>query len=181
MTIKYAILGFLSWQPATGYDLKKLFEDSGTFHWSGNNNQIYKALVELHNDALVTLEVQQQEDRPPRKIYTITEKGRAALKRWVLSEPELPQIRNTFLVQLAWADQLTSAELDELAARYEEEVHTQLRMFRLQKQRNKVSPQRTPREEFLWSMIADNWISLYENELNWIRRLRHELTAYPES
>jgi hypothetical protein len=33
MSIKYAILGFLSWQPYTGYELKKLFAESDTLSW----------------------------------------------------------------------------------------------------------------------------------------------------
>ena len=172
MSIKYAILGFLSWSSLTGYDLKKLFEESAAFHWSGNNNQIYKALVELHDEGLVTLEIQQQTDHPPRKIYTITEGGQEALRQWVLSPPELPQVRKPFLAQLAWADQLSGAELDGLLAQYEEEIHIELLMFRENKQRNKVSPQRTPREAYLWDMVMDNWITFYENELNWIRTVR---------
>ena len=175
MSIKHAILGFLSWTPLTGYELKKLFAESTTMHWSGNNNQIYKALVELHREELVTLEVQHQDDHPSRKIYTITEKGRSELRQWVLSTPEPPQIRNSFLVQLAWADQLEADELDALLAQYEEEVTVQLAMAGEQKQRNRNSPQRTPREAYLWQMIAENQISFYESELNWVRAVRREL------
>ena len=40
MTIKYAMLGFLSWRPLAGYDIKKLMVDSPVLYWSGNNNQI---------------------------------------------------------------------------------------------------------------------------------------------
>jgi DNA-binding PadR family transcriptional regulator len=175
MSIQYAILGFLSWSSMTGYELKKRFAESTTLHWSGNNNQIYKALVELHKDDLVTLEVQHQDSHPPRKIYTITEKGQAALRQWVLSEPTPPQLRNSFLVQLAWADQLNAAELDTLLARYEEEVAVQLAMAREQQQRKQHSPQRTPREAYLWQMIAENPIRFYESDLNWVRELRRDL------
>jgi PadR family transcriptional regulator AphA len=180
MSIKYAILGFLSWTPQTGYDLKKLFEESATFHWSGNNNQIYKALVELHNEGLVTLQVQQQVDRPPRKIYSISEQGLSALREWVLSEPELPQVKHSFLVRLAWADQLTPTELDKLIEQYGQEVEVQLLMFREHKQRNQHAPQRTPREIYLWEMILQRWISLYENELEWIQALRDGLSKMPK-
>ena len=172
MSIQYAILGFLSWQSLTGYDLKKLFGESATLHWSGNSNQIYKALVELHQDDLVTLEVEYPSDHRPRKVYSITEKGKTALRRWVLSTPELPQLKHTLLVQLAWADQLTPAELDSLLAKYEAEVDTHLAMFREQAKRGNHTPNRTPRETYLWHMIADNWIGFYEHELQWVRQLR---------
>lgn len=177
MAIKDAMLGFLSWMPLTGYDLKKRFEDSAVFHWSGNNNQIYKALVELHNEGLVTLEVQQQPDAPPRKIYTITDAGRAALRDAVLSDPEVPQIRHEFLVQLAWADQLGDDELQDLLRRYADEIETEIRMFQERKARKKGSPARTPREAFLWEMLLDNRIGFYENELRWIDTVRAGLDA----
>jgi len=175
MSIKHAILGFLSWTPLTGYDLKKLFADSLTLHWSGNSNQIYRALVELHEEGFVSLEVQYQDNHPPRKIYTITDQGLAELRRWVLSAPELPQLRHSFLVQLAWADQLSTEELDALLEKYEEEVTVQGLMLREMRQRNESSPQRTPRETLLWDAITQNWISFYEHELNWVRQLRQEL------
>ena len=42
-------------------------------YWSGNNNQIYKTLVQLHADGLVESEVQQQENYPTRKEYRLTD------------------------------------------------------------------------------------------------------------
>lgn len=174
MSIKYAILGFLSWRAFTGYELKKLFAESATLCWSGNSNQIYKTLVELHKEDLVSLEIQPQEAHPSRKVYTTTEKGLAELKSWVLSTPEPPLQKNAFLIQLAWADQLDSEEVDALLETYEDKLHTQLFMFRTRDQR-KASPQRTPRETYLWNMISENWISFYENELHWVRKVREEL------
>ena len=175
MTIKYAILGFLSWRPLTGYDLKKMFLDATFIYWSGNNNQIYRTLVQLHKEGLVTSEVEHQERGPSRKIYTITEKGSAELRRWVLSAPEVPQLRNSFLIQLAWADQLEPEELDTLLENYEHEVQMQALMYQEQKRRNLINPARTERESYLWGMISDNWIMFYETELAWVQKLRDGL------
>ena len=175
MSIKYAILGFLSWRSLSGYDLKKMFGDSMFLHWSGNNNQIYRSLTQLHKEKMVTSEFQQQESGPARKIYTITEAGRADLRNWVLSSPELPQLRNSFLVQLAWADQLEPDELDSLLERYEHEIRMQALMCREQKRRNLLNPARTQRETYLWNMISDNWILFYETELTWVQKLREEV------
>lgn len=174
MSIKYAILGFLSWKPFTGYELKKLFAESDTLDWSGNSNQIYKTLVELHQDDLVSLQIQPQENHPPRKVYTITGKGLAELKSWLLSTPQPPVQKNPFLLQLAWADLLEAEELESLLQTYEEKVQTQLLMFQVREERKPV-PDRTPRETSLWKLISQNWISFYENELRWIRQVREEL------
>lgn len=175
MSIKYAILGFLSWKPMTGYDLKKMFTELTFIHWSANNNQIYRSLMELHKEGFVNKEVQHQENYPSRKIYTITEKGSLELKNWVMSNPELPQFKNTFLIKLAWSDQLTTKELDEILNKYEQDVNMQLLMQREQKRRNEISPTRNRREGFVWDMIRDNEIFFYENELRWVQKFRKEL------
>ncbi len=185
MSIEYAILGLLNLRPLTGYDIKKMFAGSAVIYWSGNNNQIYTTLVKLHKNELVTLEVELHADSPSRKIYSITAKGQAELKKWLLSEPELPQLKNSFLIQLAWADQLDPDELDALLEKYEAEILMQLSMLQVQAKQKNISPSgipraayinhalaRTPREVMLWNMIQENWISFYQNELNWVRNLR---------
>ena len=68
MDLRSAILGLLSWQPASGYDLKRIISDSDIFYWSGNNNQIYKSLLELLKEGLVTYQVQLQDSLPAKKI-----------------------------------------------------------------------------------------------------------------
>lgn len=176
MSIDYAILGLLSWKPFSGYDLKKIIAESEVYYWSGNNNQIYKSLVALHSEQLVSQEVQYQASLPAKKLYTITDKGRAALRDWVRSIPALPEIHNTFLVQLAWADALSGDELDALLAIYEEELAVQLRM---QDARAGLgapeAPNRTPRERYLWEQITKHQASSYPREMEWVRSLRNDL------
>jgi DNA-binding PadR family transcriptional regulator len=175
MSIKYAILGLLSWKPSTGYELKKVFEESSTMYWSGNNNQIYKALVQLLDEGLVTNEVQHNEGSPSKKIYTITTEGLDELREWVLSNPEAPEFKKTFLIQLAWAGQLNNAELNGLLSRYENEVKMQLLLQQEKERRGIDSPGRNRREEFIWSKISENLISSYKNELDWVQGVRKEL------
>jgi PadR family transcriptional regulator, regulatory protein AphA len=188
MSIEFAILGLLSWRSLSGYDIKKMFEGSTALYWSGNNNQIYTSLVKLHKNGLVSREIEVQEDSPLRKVYSITPQGEGDLRKWLLTEPEPPQLKNTFLIQLAWADRLTPAELDALLGRYEDEMFMQLAMLQTQARQKNISPAGTPRDAYinvalarttreacLWGAIQENWISFYENELNWVRGLRSQL------
>ena len=175
MSIKYAILGLLSWRPSTGYELKKVFEESSVMYWSGNNNQIYKTLVQLLDEGLATSELLHREGAPSKKIYTITVDGQAELKEWVLSQPEPPDFKKTFLIQLAWADQLSREELNGLLSRYENELKMQLLIQQEKTRRGVESPRRSPRETYLWEMISDNLISSLKNELEWIKKVRNEL------
>ncbi|MBA3075528.1 MAG: PadR family transcriptional regulator, partial [Anaerolineae bacterium] len=72
MDLQSTILGLLSWKPFSGYDLKGIISESDLFYWSGNNNQIYKILLELQQAGLVTFEVHEQESLPAKKIYSVT-------------------------------------------------------------------------------------------------------------
>ena len=175
MDIQYAILGLLSWQSLSGYDLKKMIAESDVFYWSGNNNQIYKNLIALHQAGLVTQEVLVQESLPAKKIYTLTEAGRKQLQLQLLSEPELPEVRNHFLIQLAWADTLAPEKLDELLGKYEAEIDLQLRMRRELANLPRSTPKRTARESYLWRMILENITKVYQHELDWIRQMRQDL------
>ena len=175
MTIQYAILGLLSWKSFSGYELKKLFSNSSLFYWSGNNNQIYVTLLNLNKEKLVTQKIQQQENLPAKKIYSITKKGLTELKKWTLANPELPEIRNAFLIQLAGAHFLSHEELLDLISRYEEELYLALLMEREKAKRDTDHPNRTKRETFLWSMINKNFESFYENEIKWLTLVKKGL------
>jgi DNA-binding PadR family transcriptional regulator len=178
MSINYAILGILSYKSLTGYDLKKIIQNSPFMYWSGNNNQIYKSLLELLDEGFVTSEVHHQESSPSKKIYTITNEGLAELKEWVISTPEPTEFKKTFLIQLAWADLLSTDELETILSGYENQVKMQLLLQRENMRRGKFSPNRTAREMNLWNLIHDNLISSYENELNWIQKVRRELCSH---
>jgi len=177
MSIDYAILGILSSKSLTGYDLKKIIQESPFMYWSGNNNQIYRSLVKLHDSGFVTNEVHHQESSPSKKIYTITKEGIAELKAWVLSSPEPPEFKKMFLIQLAWSDQLNSEELNKLLTEYENEIRMQILLQKEKRCRGIYSPDRTSREKYLWDMIYGNILSSYKNELNWIQKLRNKLIS----
>lgn len=176
MTIEYAILGLLSWKPLTGYDVKRVMQDTPFLYWSGNNNQIYKALVKLVDNGFATSEVQYQENSPNKKIYFITETGREELTKWVsCTEPEIPEFKKTFLIQLSWAGLMKSEEIEELLSKYEKTVTQQLALHREEKCREKNFPNRTPQEHLVWEMIYDNFCIMCETELAWIQDFRKKL------
>lgn len=178
MSINYAILGLLSYKPLTGYDLKKIMQDSPFMYWSGNNNQIYKALLELHNEGYVTNEIFHQDGSPSKKVYTITDAGLAKLKRWTLSLPEAPEARNTFLVQLAWTAQLNNNEIDLLLTKYEQEVKGRLAIVQAKMKTGCFSPNRTPRETVIWELLYDNVLNAYKSELEWVNKVRQALEPF---
>jgi DNA-binding PadR family transcriptional regulator len=101
MSLEYAILGFLNYAPLTGYELKKAFDASVRHFWPANQSQIYRTLARMAERGWVEMEVVPQEDRPPRKVYHITEAGREALLRWLSTPPALTEPRIPWLIHIA--------------------------------------------------------------------------------
>ncbi|OGO34248.1 MAG: hypothetical protein A2W35_11995 [Chloroflexi bacterium RBG_16_57_11] len=175
MDLRDTILGLLSWRPASGYDLKRIISNSEVFYWSGNNNQIYKSLIELQNEGLVTHQVHIQESLPAKKVYSITEKGLAVLHQSLLRAPEIPELRKGFLIQLAWAEILPDGEILALLEKYEQEIAGRLRMYQAQTARPGRSPDRSPREKYLWKRISENLSATTRTELEWVRQTQQDV------
>lgn len=175
MDLHATILGFLSWKPLSGYDLKKMLSTSDIFYWSGNNNQVYKSLLELQKYGLVTYHVQPQESLPAKKVYSITENGLAELQKYLLEMPEVPELHKNFLIQLAWCDALSDGELIELLERYESEVEQRMKVHQGQAEATGGWPKRSKRELYLWGRIHHNLVDSYQTELVWTRQTLRDL------
>ncbi|HHX77052.1 MAG TPA: DUF4180 domain-containing protein [Firmicutes bacterium] len=176
MTIREAILAILSGGPYSGYDIKKIIKDSPFMPWKGNNNQVYKNLVALTRDGLLTKKTVHQDSAPAKIIYELNESGRDELKRWLISDAEVPEFKNFFLTRLACDDVLSRQELVEIINRYEEKVNNEIiRQKKLIRQRGHLFSA-SLKNQFLTEMIGENILSFYEKELSWIRKLKLHLT-----
>lgn len=114
MSLKHAILGFLSYEPSSGYDLKKAFDRSVQHFWPANQSQIYRTLARMLDEGLVTQEVVEREDRLDLKVYHITAAGHQALHDWLATPLPGADYREPFLIQLFFGGQLSDEELDQV-------------------------------------------------------------------
>jgi DNA-binding PadR family transcriptional regulator len=169
MSLEYAILGFLNYQPYTGYDLKKIFDTSVRHFWQADQSQIYRTLSRLTEHGYVEMEKVPQEDRPDRKVYHITQAGRAELFRWLSSPPPLDGPRSSPLVQVFFAGQLSDKEvLDKF-----EGFASIMRMVLAQYEQipNMIGPYQreinSPRENFFWMLTLENGIYNMRANLEW--------------
>lgn len=131
MSLKHALLGFLTICPATGYELKGIFENSVQHFWNADLSQIYRTLDEIKTEGLATVRVEPQEGKPPRHIYSLSEKGREEFLRW-LREPvkDLPVIRNHFLLKIFFGAFLQKEEVIEHLKRYQSVLQERLAKYR---------------------------------------------------
>ena len=169
MSLDHAILGFLNYHPYTGYDLKKIFDTSVRHFWPADQSQIYRTLTRLTEQSYVEMEKVPQDDRPDRKVYSITEAGRAELIRWLAAAPPLEGPRSASLVQVFFAGQLSD---DEVIAKFES-VAAILRevLDQYHKIPEQIVPYQqeinSPREYFFWMLTLDNGIRNMRANLEW--------------
>lgn len=123
--LKYGLLGFLTYQPMTGYDLKQQMDESTDYFWNAKQSQIYTTLKAMEQEGLIRSQIEPQPDRPDRRVYMITDAGLAALDDW-LRRPitTLPPQRQPHLLKLFFSARVErEVVLTEL--RLQRELHRQ--------------------------------------------------------
>jgi len=128
LSLRYGILGMLSKWEATGYDIKKEFDEVMSVFWHSHLSQIYPELNKLEEKEWVKSRIVKQTDKPDKKVYSITENGKEALVRWLMKPPEAPKVKDPFLMQTFFKDNVPVNE-----AIFHLQVHVKQREERLDK------------------------------------------------
>jgi DNA-binding PadR family transcriptional regulator len=107
-----AVLGLLCENPLYGYTIEKVIDERGMRYWTDIGfSSIYYVLKRLESRQLITSSCEQQEDKPSRKVYTITEAGRNLMKtkvRSLLTQPR--RIASPFDLGIVYNRLLTREE-----------------------------------------------------------------------
>ena len=111
VSIRHLILGLLTQQPMSGYDIRRFLKSLSWLIESPSFGTIYPTLRALREDDLVTVEVISRQDKPPRKIYTITEAGKQALQEWIAQPPPSSTGTRAFIMHLILAGSSARAGL----------------------------------------------------------------------
>jgi len=104
MSLDYVILGWLSTGPGSGYDLVRTMDFGVNWFWSAPHSQIYPKLRDLEERGLVESQATVVGERLEKRIYSITEAGRAAVDAWTLKPPVYPPNRDVERVKLIFGD-----------------------------------------------------------------------------
>ena len=116
----------LSFEPATGYDLKQRFEQVYAHFYATGFGSIYPALAKLAQEGFLEYTSTPGPGPKPRKHYSITDKGRRALRVRLAAVEPIHRVHSDFLVLMLMADHLTPERVDELIDQRLEEIQHQL-------------------------------------------------------
>ena len=127
MDVRTICLGILTRGDATGYEIKKLFDDDGYQHFvEASFGSIYPALNRMTEDGLVSVRSESQEKRPDRKVYSITPKGREAFIATLMKPLPEDRHRSPFVFAMLFADQLPRERVTEMLNNYIAQAETKL-------------------------------------------------------
>lgn len=126
MDTKTLCLGVLSLGEASGYEIKKFFEDGFSHFYVAGFGSIYPALAELSRQGHVTCSNIEQEKRPAKKVYRITESGVAAFREGLAVLYPNHKVRSDFFVLLVFSHLLPPGRLDEVLVLRQRDIEADL-------------------------------------------------------
>ena len=169
---EYAILGLLEGQPMYGYEMFQQFQN-GTLRQIVHleMSQMYAFLKKLERLAYIEAELEQQGIRPPRRIFHLTDTGRAVFHTWLTTPVERPrEIRVFFLLKLYFVRQIIP---DQTAHLIEQEINA-CRKFLDHLESQRVPDVSTSDTAFLDHVVLRSRIHQTRALLDWLCELQSD-------
>lgn len=109
-TTEYIILGLLSHENLSGYDIKNRIDKQISYFWNAGYGQIYPTLQSLEKGEYIKPSEGAASKGPEKHIYSITETGRERLKEWLAVPGEKEYTKYEILLKLFFGSQLPVAD-----------------------------------------------------------------------
>ncbi len=104
VALRYAILGYLSTAPGSGYDLMQQLDGGLGWFWSAAHSQIYPELKRLEEAGLIEGSATTVGERLEKRVYSITDAGIEDLVGWTAGPPVYRPTRDPERLQLIFSD-----------------------------------------------------------------------------
>jgi DNA-binding PadR family transcriptional regulator len=104
MSLRDAVLAALLEGESSGYDLAKGFDVSVANFWMATPQQLYRELERLAEQGLIQARIVHQERRPNKRMFSLTEVGREAIRQFTARPPKPSVIRDELMIKVQAAD-----------------------------------------------------------------------------
>lgn len=170
MDTRTLCLAVLSHGPASGYEIKKAFEDGPYGHIQDIGfGSIYPALARLLDEGSATVIEHAQEGRPAKKVYSITPSGRLALLDALEAPGGADKFRSDFLFRLLFAHLMPASAVEGLLAQRRSELHATIERMKAHCE----AAAARPGERFVHGF----GLAVYEAMVAWMDEHGHEVVA----
>ena len=164
------ILGLLSHESLTGYEIKKIMDTTLKYFWGASYGSIYPTLNKLEQDEMVS-KYEAKENGRKKIIYTITESGRINLKQWLKVPTVKDEVRYETLLKLFFGAEIGPVETLSHIDIFENKVKAELPMLNtmvanLEKIKN------TEETHLYYLLTAKFGVKVYEAYLEWCKEAK---------
>ncbi|HET7054690.1 MAG TPA: PadR family transcriptional regulator [Solirubrobacterales bacterium] len=166
----YVILGMVSREPRSGYEIKSVVDNTTRFFWAASYGQIYPELKRLSEAGLVEGIDAPRGDRK-RTVYAITADGKGELEEWLRRPPETAEMREEGLLKLFFAGVLKPAEAVETLRSMR-----RMRLDLVQRLRD-LEPEKAETQDPYPLMVLRAGIEFNEWFADWCERMEAQLLA----
>jgi DNA-binding PadR family transcriptional regulator len=170
-TTDLAVLGALSVEPMSGYELRRAIHEVLGHFWSESFGQIYPALHRLRDEGLIEA---QPGDRPGSSVFSINDAGRTRLTELLQGEIRDRPPRNGLLLRLFFGRNLGAERC--LALLDETEASTRAQLAQLRATQAEVEREASPDGPY-FLLTIDLGIRTCEATLDWVEASRATLTV----
>lgn len=161
----FVILGLLSHEPLTGYEIKKRIDKTLKFFWSASFGSIYPTLAQLEKENKVT-RLETLERGRDKIIYTITSIGRESLAAWLQLPAEKNELRYELLLKLFFGDNTSTMQSLNQINLFEQKIKSELPYLKgAVKQLESIQDTETAHKYYL--LTAKFGVKTYEAYLEW--------------
>ena len=123
--MSYVLLGLLSHESLTGYEIKKRLDTRLRLFWNASFGSIYPTLNELEDNDCVE-KAESVENGRDKITYTITDKGREVLREWLEKPIVKDELRYETLLKLYFGSEIgediTIGHIQQFAEKTEKEL-----------------------------------------------------------
>ncbi len=116
-----AILGMLTIEPMSGYDMKQFCEESLSHFWYESFGNLYPRLKRLSDAGLISAKPERRPKGPDAKVYSLTARGKSRLKMWLSEPSESEHVRSEFMLKFFFSAHTSLDVCQQRLAEYERE------------------------------------------------------------
>ena len=171
--IDVVILGLLSHEDLTGYDIKKRIDGAINFFWKGSFGSIYPALSAMEEAGQINSYKADDSGSREKILYHITGEGITVLKQWLNEEQAANELKYETLLKLYFGGvEGTETTIHNIEI-FERNIKSELEVLKMYEKNLKKEQDNEDHKYFLLTVMFG--IETYEAYLRWCTKVKKML------
>lgn len=166
--MQFVILGLLSHEPMTGYEMKKRMDTTMSLFWSGSYGSIYPTLQRLKDNGSIESDEQAENGRD-KIVYSITKLGREQLQQWLREPATKDELRYETLLKMFFGSEVGEDDTLKHIQAFEDKMTHMLP--KLKSSVEILESDEEPAHEY-YMLTALFGVKIYEASLEWCQEIK---------